>query len=128
MALSVTVTQTVQATTFASGDVYRLAAGEVIADDLYVAASAVYIDGTVEGDLIAGANTIVINGSVTGDALLAAASSQINGQVAGDVRAAGAAIEVGGTIGEDLLAAGGGRPHVPGVCRQSDPCARRASD
>ncbi|MBX0330538.1 hypothetical protein K2Z83_23050 [Oscillochloris sp. ZM17-4] len=106
--LSVTVTQTARAAAFAGTDVYRLPAGQVVSDDLYIAASEIYIDGTVDGDLIAGGRTIVINGTVTGDALLAGASIQMNGRVDGDMRAAGAEIAVAGTIGEDLIAGGGG--------------------
>jgi cytoskeletal protein CcmA (bactofilin family) len=113
VALGLGATQTVQAATFVGTDVYRLNAGQVIKDDLYVSASEIYIDGTVEGDLIAAGNTIVINGTVTGDALLAAASIQLNGQVAGDMRVAGSGVEIAGTVGEDLLAAGGGNTMTP---------------
>lgn len=108
VALSMIVTQTARAAVFVDADVYRLPAGQVISDDLYIAASEIYIDGTVEGDLIAGGGTIVINGTVTGDALLGGASIQLNGRVEGDMRAAGAEIAVAGTIGEDLIAGGGG--------------------
>ncbi|NTW04116.1 MAG: hypothetical protein HGA19_23070 [Oscillochloris sp.] len=108
VALSMTVTQTARAAAFTSTDVYRLPQGQVITDDLYIAASQIYIDGTVDGDLIAAGRTIVINGMVTGDALLAGASIQMNGQVEGDMRAAGAEIAIAGTIGEDLIAGGGG--------------------
>jgi cytoskeletal protein CcmA (bactofilin family) len=111
--LSVTVTQTARAAVIAGTDVYRLPAGEVITDDLYIAASEIYIDGTVEGDLIAGGNTIVVNGTVTGDALLVGASIQLNGRVDGDMRAAGAEIAVAGSIGEDLIAGGGGGTRFP---------------
>ena len=47
-ALSVAVTQTARAAVFTGTDVYRLPAGQVITDDLYVAASEIYIDGTVK--------------------------------------------------------------------------------
>ena len=113
VALSVTVTQTARAAAFASTDVYRLPKGQVITDDLYIAASEIYIDGTVEGDLIAAGRTIVINGTVTGDALLAGASIQMNGRVDGDMRAAGAEVAVAGTVGEDLIAGGGGGTMIP---------------
>jgi hypothetical protein len=113
IALSVTVTQTARAATFAGSDVYRLAKGQVISDDLYISASEIYIDGTVEGDLIAAGRTIVINGTVTGDAMLAGASIQMNGRVDGDVRAAGAEVAVAGTIGEDLIAGAGGGSMIP---------------
>lgn len=113
VALSATMAQTARAAVFAGSDVYRLAAGQVITDDLYVAASEIYMDGTVTGDLIAAGRTIVINGTVTGDAMLAGASIQMNGRVEGDMRAAGAEVDVAGTIGEDLIAAGGGSTMIP---------------
>ncbi len=115
VALSVAMTQTARAAVFAGTDVYRLAADQVITDDLYVSASEIYIDGTVKGDLIAAGRTIVINGTVTGDAMLAGANIQMNGRVAGDMRAAGAEVDVAGTIGEDLIAAGGGGTMIPFV-------------
>jgi len=111
--LSVTVTQTARAAAFVGTNIYRLPAGEVITDDLYITASEIYIDGTVKGDLIAAGSTIVINGTVTGDALLAGASIQLNGRVDGDMRAAGAEVAVAGTIGEDLIAGGGGGTSFP---------------
>ncbi|NJN19094.1 MAG: hypothetical protein HC822_24000 [Oscillochloris sp.] len=92
------------------GEIYRLRADEVVADDLYIAAQEVYIDGTIQGDLIATAAYIEISGTVEGDVNLAAGSVLISGQVNDDVRAAGAGIQVSGTIGDDLYAAGGGGP------------------
>src|SRR5690606_22801043 len=92
----------------ASGEVYRLAAGEVIEDDLYVGAGELYSDGTTEGDLIATGGYIEINGVVTGDAIMAGGGIHLNGAVQDDVRAAGAGVTISGTIGDDLVAAGGG--------------------
>lgn len=113
IALSVTMTQIARAAAPVGADVYRLPAGQVIADDLYIAASEIYIDGTIEGDLVAAGQTIVINGTVTGDALLAGASIELNGQVEGDMRAAGAEIAIAGVVGEDLIAGGGGSTMAP---------------
>ncbi|NNJ13588.1 hypothetical protein EKD04_025000 [Chloroflexales bacterium ZM16-3] len=42
--LSVTITQTARAAAFTGADVYRLPAGRMISDDLYIAASEIYID------------------------------------------------------------------------------------
>ncbi len=89
-------------------DVYRLAAGEVVNDDLYVASGEIYIDGTVKGDLYAAGGYIEINGIVEGDLVAAGGGIVINGQVMDDVRVAGGGIEVTGTIGDDLFVAGGG--------------------
>lgn len=110
LAIGVTllVTGTVRAAEFESGEIYRLPAGTVVNDDLYVAASEIYIDGTVQGDLFAAGRYVEINGAVTGDAVLAGAGVVVNGNIEDDVRAAGAGVEIAGTVGDDLIAAGGG--------------------
>ncbi len=93
---------------FEEGEVYRLPAGQVVANDLYVTAGEIYIDGVVEGDLVAAGGIIEINGEVTEDVLAAGASIAINGSVGDDVRAAGAGITLAGSVGDDVLLAGGG--------------------
>jgi len=89
-------------------DVYRLAADEVVGDDLYVAGGEIYIDGVVQGDLFAFGGYIEINGTVEGDLVAAGGSIVINGQVLDDVRVAGAGIELTGAVGDDFFVAGGG--------------------
>ncbi len=109
--MAMMLTGTAVAAEFAGGDdVYRLASGDVIEDDLYVGASEIFIDGTVMGDLIATGGYIEVNGTVTGDALLMAGGIKISGEVEDDVRAGGAGIEISGTVGDDLIIAGGGNP------------------
>jgi cytoskeletal protein CcmA (bactofilin family) len=93
-----------------STDVYRLPAGEVIADDLYINASEVIIDGTIKGDLITTAGRIEINGTVEDDLMAAGGEIVIRGAVLDDVRVAGARVEISGQIGDDLYAAAGGGP------------------
>ncbi|RIK36008.1 MAG: hypothetical protein DCC55_28625 [Chloroflexi bacterium] len=95
-------------------DIFRLPAGEVINDDLYVGAREIYIDGIVEGDLVAAGAYIEVNGEVTEDAILAGAGIVINGRVGDDARLAGASVTVAGAIADDLFVAGGG-PVWPGV-------------
>lgn len=94
-------------------DVYRLAAGQVIEDDLIVSASEIYIDGTVQGDLIATGGLVEINGRVEGDLMAAGAEVRILGVVTDDARVAGAEVEVKGTIGDDLFGFAGGGPYQP---------------
>lgn len=106
--LAVISTGPATAAEIAGGETYRLPAGEVVEDDLYVGASEIYIDGTIEGDLIAAGGYIEINGTVTSDALVAGAGIKLNGEVQDDVRAAGAGVNISGTIGDDLVAAAGG--------------------
>ncbi|MEW6242041.1 MAG: hypothetical protein AB1564_14650 [Chloroflexota bacterium] len=89
------------------GDVV-IAAGEVINDDLYVAAENFTLDGTVKGDVVATGAVITINGTVEGDLMAAGQVIVINGVVTDDARIAGAALVLGGnaSIGDDLIAAG----------------------
>ncbi|MBU6351708.1 MAG: hypothetical protein KGS73_16330 [Chloroflexi bacterium] len=89
-------------------EIYRLAAGQVIAGDLYVTASEIYIDGTVEGDLVGAGGYIEVNGEVTQDVIVAGGGVVVNGQVGDDLRAAGGGITVAGQVVGDVLVAGGG--------------------
>jgi cytoskeletal protein CcmA (bactofilin family) len=91
-------------------EIYRLEAGEVLEDDLYIAAGEIYIDGTIRGDLIAAAGIIEINGTIEGDAMLAGADVTIDGTVTDDVRVGAAGFTLNGTVGDDLIAAAGGGP------------------
>ncbi len=95
---------------FEGGDVYRLEAGQVVNDDLYVAGSEIFIDGTVNGDLYAVGGYIEVNGTVTGDVVAAGGGIKITGTVEDDARLAGGGIDILGTIGDDLIIAGGGQP------------------
>ena len=99
---------------FEEGEIYRLPAGAVVADDLYVSAGEIYIDGRVEGDLVAAGGYIEVNGEVTEDVLAMGAGVVINGKVGDDVRAAGAGITIAGSVADDVLIAGGGAS-VPGM-------------
>jgi cytoskeletal protein CcmA (bactofilin family) len=90
-----------------SGDRVVIGVGEVVNDDLYVAAESVTIDGTVNGDLIAAASQVTINGAVEGDVLAVGQALVINGAVGDDVRMAGNAIQFGpnARVGDDMLGA-----------------------
>lgn len=99
--LAVTLLLTLSAVTPAAaaetrqGDHIVIAAGEVVADDLYVMADTFTLDGTVEGDLIVFASLITINGTVEGDLMAAAQTIVVNGHIADDARLAGAVIFLG---------------------------------
>lgn len=86
---------------------FVVAAGEVVEDDLYVAADQVVIDGTVKGDLIAFAQVVLINGTVEGDLIGFAQAIAVRGVVQDDARIAAQAfiVEKGGRIGDDINAA-----------------------
>lgn len=112
--MSMLLAGTTLAAEFVSNEIYRLPAGEVVNDDLYIAANTIYIDGVVDGDLIAIGNYVEISGTVTRDAIIAAAEINIRGTIQDDARLAAARIMISGTIGDDLLmAAGGGAGGVP---------------
>jgi cytoskeletal protein CcmA (bactofilin family) len=99
-----------------AGDHIVIASGEVIEDDLYLAAQTVTIEGTIKGDLAVAAQTVIINGTVEGDLMAAARDIIINGNVQDDARLAGAAFLIGGdaVIGDDLIGAGASLETKPG--------------
>jgi len=97
---------TVQAFEGRGGDTVVIKAGEVIDDDLYVAANRFTLDGTVKGDLVVAGSTIEINGTVEGDLIAAGQSIIINGTVGDDARIAGYTLTVGGKVVDDLVSAG----------------------
>ena len=77
--------------TFGWGEVYELPAGTVVPKDLYVIASEVTIDGTVEGDLAVVARRVWLSGTVRGNTNIVAARIEITGRTFGIVRTVGAA-------------------------------------
>ena len=108
--LAVAVSGAAFSAELANDEIYRVAAGEVVDDDLYVFASEIYIDGTVRGDLIAGAQYIEIGptGTVEGDLWASGASIVVQGAVLDDLRAAAAGVEISGLVGDDAFLTGGG--------------------
>ncbi len=103
------VASAVHAATPRGGDRVVVDVGEVVADDLVVAASELVIDGRIEGDLVAAAETITINGVVTGDVLAAANRIVIAGSIGDDVRLAAGVLELRAEsgVGDDLFGAAG---------------------
>jgi len=114
--LTLAVSSAALAAEFTADEIYRLAEGETVDDDLYIAATAIYINGTVKGDLLAGATYIEIgpSGVVEGDLWAAANGVVIHGTVLDDLRAAGSGVELTGTVADDaFLGAGGGQTTIP---------------
>lgn len=77
------------------GQTITIGKNEVIADDLYLTAQYIVVDGTIQGDLMVGAVDIVINGTVEGDLWATGSSLTLNGEVGDDVFFAGAAATFG---------------------------------
>jgi hypothetical protein len=88
------------------GDTVIIASGDVVNDDLYMAATRIIINGTVNGDVLCVGETVDVNGKINGSITAIAPTITIDGEVTHSVRAAGSNIRVGGTIGGDLITAG----------------------
>jgi len=86
-----------------SGMAVTVASGEVVDDDLYVAAETIIIDGTVDGDLWAAGNTITVNGIVNGSVMAAGRIVNINGDITHAVRAVAETININGDVGGDVI-------------------------
>jgi cytoskeletal protein CcmA (bactofilin family) len=86
-----------------SGARITVASGEVVEDDLYVAANTVTIDGTVNGDLWAGGSIITVNGVVNGSVMAGGRTVNINGDIDHAVRAAGETININGDVSGDVI-------------------------
>jgi len=99
-----------------SGLTVTVASGEVVDDDLYVAAESIIIDGTINGDLWAAGNTITVNGIVNGSVMAAGRIVNINGDVTHAVRAVGGTININGDVGGDVIA-GCGNVNIASTAR-----------
>lgn len=85
----------------------RLAASEIVEDDLLTTATNVSIDGTVEGNLLAIGQTVTINGTIAGDAVIAANTVVIGekARVEGNLMVASSSIVVAGKIEGSIFGA-----------------------
>jgi len=90
-----------------TGDVVTVPAIETVRTDLYVFASMVTIDGTVDGDLVTTGSQITVNGTVNGSIIAAGSTITLNGQTKGAVRAAAGQVTINGPIGRDAVVAAG---------------------
>ena len=99
-----------------SGATVTVASGEVVDDDLYVAAETIIVDGTVNGDLWAAGNTITVNGIVNGSVMAAGRIVNINGDVTHAVRAVAETININGDVGGDVMA-GCGKLNIDSTAR-----------
>lgn len=90
-----------------TGPSSRVAAAQVVDDDLYVSGGRVSIDGRIRGDLLALGGQIRVRGQVDGDAMALGAAIEISGPVGGSLRAAGGSILVEGPVGADVVVLGG---------------------
>lgn len=89
------------------GKEITITSGEVVDDDLYVAANTIIIDGTISGDLCACGRTITVNGAVKGSIMAVGETVLINGDVGHTVRAVGKTISISGNVKGDVMVCGG---------------------
>lgn len=89
------------------GSSVTIGPGEVVNDDLYIAANNIDIQGTVNGNLFAAGNTITVSGVITRDMNVSGTSIDITGEVQGSARLAGTQVSVSGKVDGDLVAATG---------------------
>lgn len=82
--------------------------GEVINDDLYLAAEQILIEGTVNGDVMAVGNTITVTGKITGDLWAAGREVTVDGELGDDLFVAGAVVTLGreASVADDVFSAG----------------------
>lgn len=80
-----------------------IGSGEVIQDDMALAAQRVVVNGTVYGDLAVSAQDFELNGTVTGDLILFSQNVVINGQVDNNLRSMSQKLQINGTIGRNAL-------------------------
>ncbi len=99
-----------------SGESVVIPAGDVLNDDLYIAASEATIDGEVNGDVYFFGQTLTINGRVNGDVNGFGQALVLKGTVQDDVRFFGVMMYLGETaqIGSDLINFGSSLDLRPG--------------
>ncbi len=90
-----------------TGPLTRVAAGQTVDDDLYVASGRVVIDGRVRGDLVVVGGQVRLRGQVDGDVWVLAGAVEISGPIGASVRVLGGSVLIEGTVGGDVVAAGG---------------------
>ena len=88
-----------EATVLRRGNVVTIGPGQVVEDDLVVAAQRVVVEGTVRGDLIVTATSLRVPGRVTGNLLGLTQSLEVPGTVDGSLRAATQIASITGQVG-----------------------------
>jgi hypothetical protein len=92
------------------GDRIIIGKDEIIDEDLYLGASEIIIEGTINGDLMAAGDNVIINGTVSGDVFAGGSTVTLNGSVGDDLFAAAAAVTLGpdAVVGDDVFSAAAG--------------------
>ena len=85
---------------------YTLAEGDVVDNDLIVAARRVVIHGTINGDLIVAARQVEVTGAVEGDVLGVAETIDVTGRVGGSVRTGSRTLDIEGIVARNITSGG----------------------
>jgi cytoskeletal protein CcmA (bactofilin family) len=81
--------------------------GEIVSDDLYIAAGTVEFAGDARRDVNIAAGRVTLGGSIDGSVNLASGRADIDGTIDGSLRILSGRVEITGTIGGDVVVAGG---------------------
>jgi len=81
--------------------------GEVIQDDVYIAAEEVFVSEMIAGDLIAVGGRVFLDGKVESDVLSVGGQVFVASDVGDDLRVVGGEVIIDKTIGGDLVIVGG---------------------
>jgi cytoskeletal protein CcmA (bactofilin family) len=103
--LIVLSTSPVMAADLRNGDAIIIASGDIVNDDLYLAAQSIVINGTVNGDVFC-VGDLTINGTINGSLTAIGSKVVIEGEITQAARIAAGSIEISGKIGRDLMVAG----------------------
>lgn len=106
LALSMVMTAPVWAAEYKAGETVTIPIGETIAEDLFVGARQVHIEGRIQGDVYAGGEQLIVNGQVTQDVQAGSRSLTITGTVGDDVLFFGQELLIEGDIVGDVTAFG----------------------
>lgn len=82
---------------------YEIPTGQTVKNDIFILASSVRIDGTLDGDLVCFCHTLSVEGRVTGDVIAFANSVRITGKVDGNVRSFNQHLSIEGEIAHNIL-------------------------
>lgn len=103
------------AATTMKGESVRIAAGELVQGDRYVAGGSIDVSGRLQGDLVAAGASLSVPGEVTGDVLAGGSVVTIGGHVGEAVRVSSSQLIVTGRVDGDLLFFGGTVQIAPGA-------------
>lgn len=92
-------------------DLFIVAEGETVAEDMYVVSSSGRVEGTIDGDLVISTGDLIISGTVNGDVHAITYGSvriEAGAVVEGSLRTVTPQVQIDGTVTSDLFVTGFG--------------------